>query len=114
MSPFDYTLCDQTVTLYRLRDGMVNRHLLNNCYFVPEAGQKGNLHGKSRLKKFLLIIPGETDMVPGDRIYDGIGPADILWERFLPDTEENVYEIGAVKVCCWNGDLCHIQAKEAP
>ena len=113
MNPFDYTLCNQCVTLYRFRDGTVSRQLLTNCYFAPEAGQKAGLLGKSRLKKFLLIIPGQAELAPGDRIYDGIGPEEIPWASFLPDTEEAVYEIGRVKPCYWDGELCHVQAKEA-
>lgn len=113
MTPLDYSLCCQAVTVYGVREGNVKRQVLENCYFAPETGQKISLPGKSRLKKFLLIIPGEADLQPGDRVYDGTGPETVQWSGFLPDTEALVYEIGAVKSCFWGGELCHIRAKEA-
>lgn len=110
MIPFDYGLCDRTVTLYGLRNGEVIRKVAGNCHFSPEHCQQVELTGKSRLKKFLLIIPENLDVMPGDRVYDGVGPKTVNWTSFLPDIEPRVYEIGYVKPCFWNGELCHVQA----
>ena len=68
--------------------------------------------GKSRLKKFLLIIPGNADVRPGDRIYDGVGPEEIQWQTFLPDLDSRVYEIGSVKPYLWEGEVCHVRAQQ--
>ena len=110
MNPFDYGLCDQTVTLYGIREGALIRQVVQGCHFAPETVQQTEFHGKSRLKKFLLIIPGDGDVRPGDRVYDGIGPESTQWDSFLPDLLAPVYEIGYVQPCCWEGEVCHLQA----
>ena len=110
MNPLDYSLCGQTVTLYGLRQGTPMRKVVEFCHFAPQQEQKSTLTGKSRLKKFLLIIPGNWDVQPGDRVYDGVGPETIAWDSFLPDLVEKVYEIGYATPCCWDGEVCHIQA----
>ena len=110
MNPFDYTLCRQSVTLYRLHDGIVNRQLLHNCYFAPETGQKAVLTGKSRLKKFLLIIPGNREIRTGDRIYAGTGPKEVEWQSFVPALEPALFEASFAKPCFWEGRICHWEA----
>lgn len=112
MNPFDYSLCRQTLTLYGMRNGQQIRKEIRSCYFAPVNLLRTDLTGKSRLKKFLLIIPGQLDVQPGDRIYDGIGPETVEWNSFLPDLSPRVYEIGNVKPCLWEGEICHIQAEQ--
>ena len=112
MNPFDYSLCRQTVTLYGMREGQLHRQVVRSCYFAPAHIQRTELTGKSRLKKFLLIIPGNGDVQPGDRIYDGIGPETVDWGSFLPDLSPQVYEIGSVKPCLCDGEVCHIRAEQ--
>ena len=110
MTPLDYSLCCQTVTAYGVREENVKRQVLENCYFAPETGQEAALTGKSRLKKFLLIIPGDFPLQTGDRIFAGIGPEVTDWETFLPAAVEELYEISFVKPCYWDGELVHWEA----
>ena len=113
MTPLDYSLCNQTVTLYGMREGKLQRKVLDNCCFAPETGEKAELSGKSRLKTFLLIIPGDADLQPGDRVYEGIGPEEVNWQTFVPACSENLYEIGRVKKQLWEGEVTHVEGREA-
>ena len=110
MNPFDYGCLDQTVTIYRQQNGEVFRTVAENCYFAPQMLQKTTMTGKSGLKKFLLIIPGEMDLRPGDRVCEGLGPEQVDWHTFLPDLLSGVFEIDYVKPCIWEGQVCHIRA----
>ena len=110
MNPLDYSLCDQTVTLYRMDQGKLRRRVVTNSYFQPRQTQKRDLYGKSRHKEFLLIIPGQMDLRFGDRVVAGMGPEEVQWETFLPGFTDGVYEVDFVQPCFWEGQLCHTQA----
>lgn len=110
MNPFDYSLCRMTVTLYRNGADGVQRQILENCHLRATQATDTDAAGKSRLKPFLLIIPGEAEVLPGDRAYDGIGPDTVRWEDFLPVLIPRLYEVSFVTPVLWDGTLCHIQA----
>ena len=107
MNPFDYSLCDQTVTLYR-KGG--ERWIIPNAYFSGKLSTHAEPYGKSRTKKFLLIIPGDFPLQTGERVFAGIGPEDPNWEHFIPATVEELYEVSFVKPCYWDGELIHWEA----
>lgn len=113
MTPLQYSLCCQTVTVYGIREGNVKRQVLENCYFAPETGQKAELTGKSRRHTFLLIIPGCFDLQPGDRVYDGIGPEEVNWQTFVPAFTDALYEVGQVKKQLWEGAVTHVEGRQA-
>ena len=108
----DYSLCDETVTHYRRTERGITRQVLEHTRLIRQIADPTEHFGKSRLKKFLLIIPGDVDAQPGDRIYDGVGPETADWDRFLPDLDPRVYEIGQVKPCLWDGEICHVRATQ--
>ena len=111
MNPLDYSLCKQTVTVYRKTGGEILRKLAENCYLSSKCRIATESYGKSMEKKFQLIIPaGEICPEPGDRIYDGIGPEEVDWDRFLPALVPKLYEISFVNPCCWEGKVVHWEA----
>ena len=110
MNPFDYSLCRQTVTVYRQTDGEVRRQVVENCCLHHSCGAATEKYGKSRWKKFLLIIPGDVPLEPGDRIFQGIGPQEVQWQSFVPGLVPGVYEVGYAKPCCWDGAVVHWEA----
>lgn len=113
MTPLDYSLCDQTVTLYGIREGVLLRRVVENCHLAVNRGITESLHGKSRLSRFLLIIPGDYDLRPGDRVYGGIGAEEVNWQTFVPAFTEGLYEIGSVKKQLWAGEVTHVEGREA-
>ena len=108
----DYSLCDQTVTVYGLREGGLQRWVAENCYLVAEPGMTESIYGKSRENRFLLIIPGDVDLQPGDRVYEGIGPETVDWQTFVPAFTQGLYEIGRVKKQMWEDEITHVEGRE--
>ena len=107
MNPFDYSLCNQTVTLYR-KTG--ERRVIPNAYFSGKITTPTESYGKSMEKKFLLIIPGDCPLSPGDRVYAGIGPEQVDLKTFVPAAVPALFEAGFVKPCFWEGSICHWEA----
>ena len=111
MNPLDYSLCSQTVTVYRSSGTEVMRTVAENCCLSRQTSTPQAGYGKSMEKKFLLIIPGNTcPLQPGDRIYDGIGPTAVDWATFLPATVPELLEVSFAKPCYWDGELVHWEA----
>ena len=110
MNPFDYGLCRQTVTIYRKLGETIHRQVAENCCLSVQNSLATEHYGKSRLKKFLLIIPGDHPLQPGDRIYDGIGPDVVQWQNFLPALVSQLYEVSFAKPCSWEGEVTHWEA----
>lgn len=111
MNPLDYSLCCQTVTLYRKTGTGIVRRVLENCSLSRSCSVPVTDYGKSMEKKFLLIIPGnDFPPAPGDRVFDGVGPAKIDWETFLPAAVPELMEVSTVKPCQWDGEIVHWEA----
>lgn len=110
MNPLDYSLCDRTVTVYRKTDAGITRQVAGNCHLSGTVTVPTESYGKSGLKTFLLIIPGDFPLRPGDRIYDGIGPETVDWQRFVPALIPQLYEISFARPCFWEGQIAHWEA----
>lgn len=111
MNPLDYSLCCQTVTVYRKNGARITRQVAENVLFSCQRSAPTENYGKSMEKTFLLMIPGdEIPLQPGDRIFDGIGPEEVQWERFLPAMVPELFEVSFAKPCCWDGETVHWEA----
>lgn len=110
--PLDYSLCAQTVTLYRLCDGQVLRQVLPRVFYQWQQRSAVTQFGEQEDRLFILIVPGAVTLLPGDRIYDGEGPAltQDQWQGFLPVHVPGLSQIAYVKPCYWEGRLCHTEA----
>lgn len=112
MCPLDYSLCNQTVTVYRLEGGSVKRQVFHNAHYQYTVHQVMDQQGRRQETKCLLLLPGEADLQPGDRVYDGIGTelTTEKWKHFLPVTVTGLSEISYVTPYFWDGQLCHTEA----
>ena len=110
MNPFDYSLCSQTVTVYRKAGEAISRQVAENCYLSCNNSTPTEAYGKSMEKRFLLIIPGDLPLQPGDRIFHGIGPEKVEWQTFVPAAVPELYEVSFVKPCVWDGEITHWEA----
>lgn len=108
----EYPLCEQTVTVYRLCDGTVQRQVFPGCYFRREMHCAQDTQGLRKSRSFLLVLPGENPIYPGDRIYDGEGPAvtPAEWPDFTPEKVPGLVVAQYVKPFHWMGKLCHFEA----
>ena len=109
--PLDYGFCDRVVTVYRMERGKLQRYVAENCYYVWQDQQVQDVNGTHVERKFLLIMPGEDQRVfAGDRIYDGVGPKDVDWPRFLPELVPGLSQVEYVRPWYWGGGICHVEA----
>lgn len=111
--PVDYSMCCQTVTVYRKTDDGVLRTELPGCFLQWQEAVSYGLLGRQAERKFLLIQPGQCQQVfPGDRVLEGIGPeitAD-QWPGFIPERVAGLGEIAYAEVFVWQGSYCHTEA----
>ena len=108
-----YRFCDRTVTIYRLENGTVQRLVAENCYYFWQTKQVRDATGTRQNTKFLLIMPGATQRVfPGDRIFDGVGPAITAedWPRFVPALIPGLGQVAYTRCCWWDGEVSHVEA----
>ena len=111
--PVDYSLLEQTATVYRLFGGQVERRVCTGVYLQMESAVTCDEEGLEHQRKFLLILPGEdVVLAPGDRVYDGIGPEITTqqWSSFIPVRVPGLGQIRYVKPYYWQGVLCHTEA----
>ena len=81
-----YSLCRDTVTLYRLCGDEVRRWALDNCFLQMGEKLVEDSYSPQLQRNFLLIVPPEQQVLPGDRVIDGPGPQVGLaqWDGFIP------------------------------
>lgn len=109
--PLDYSLCDKTVTVYRMENGKLQRLVVEGCYYVWQVGQETDALGTRQITRFLLIMPGSCQRVfPGDRIYDGVGPEEVDWPTFLPTNVPGLSQVAYTRPTWWAGSICHVEA----
>lgn len=111
--PVDYSICSQTVTVYRAAPDGVIRTELPGCFLLWQEEMSYGQLGRQQVRKFQLIQPGECQQVfPGDRVMEGIGPeiTKAEWPRFVPELVEGLGEVAYAKVYRWQGQYCHTEA----
>lgn len=102
-----HPLCDQTVTLYSATPQGVQRRVVRDCFYhwqrqlTPEGLEQTS---------FLLVLPAGQTVQPGDRVYDGIGPEQVVWEAFLPVNTPGLSQVAYVTPYYFRGSLHHIEA----
>ena len=105
--PFPMELCDRVVTLYRLRKGQVLRQVTKAFYHYKDVQLEDRF-----CREFLLVLPEEIPLLPGDRVFDGVGPEAVDWETFLPVTVPGLSQIGRVSPYRFREKFHHIEATQ--
>ena len=103
--PFPMELCDRVVTVYRPRQGQVLRQVTRAFYHHKDVWSEDRF-----CREFLLVLPEELSLLPGDRVFDGVGPETVDWESFLPVTVPGLSQVGAVAPYRFRGQFHHIEA----
>lgn len=113
MNPMDYSLCRDTVTLYRRQEHGVFRQVLEHAFLSWEERTVTDTLGTRKGTDFLLILPGkEQTVLPGDRVFPGIGPELETgdWESFLPCAVPGLGQVDYVRRYRLDGQICHTEA----
>ena len=107
--PLDYSLCQMTVTVYH-REGLT-RQVIEGVHYEFTSRQEvtGGIQRKSR--GFLLVVPGEVELLPGDKVLLGIGPEITGWDDLLPETCDTLGIVTSVQPRYYQGRLVHTEAR---
>lgn len=116
-SPFNYTLCDQTVTVYRADNTngfkCTKKVYEKKAFLDFKKAVSVDKTGSKELNNFLLVIVGNADLKPKDKVLLGVG-ADITsreeWAKFIPSTQANLVVIESVDPKYYNNEICHVEA----
>ena len=111
--PVDYGMCCQTVTVYRKKGDAIERTVVPGCFLQWKEETEDNSTGRRQERKFLLIQPGQRQMIfPGDRVLEGVGPEITLeeWAGFLPALVPNLGEAAYAEGFWWQNTFCHTEA----
>lgn len=112
--PVDYRMCNQTVTVYRIKDGKYIRTVYNKAFLDHKKTKTVDNTGSKEANSFLLVIPGTEQCVfVGDKVYDGVGPeiADRdAWAKFIPANVPGLVVVSYADPKKWNGQIVHTEA----
>ena len=110
--PFDYSLCDQTVTVYRKLGTQISRKVISGCYYRWWEQKKIDELGVRQEVKGVLIVPGNENIINmGDRVIPGEGPqlTSATYATLIPGSVSGVTEINYAAPCYWEGKICHTE-----
>ena len=114
-SPVDYSLCNQTVTVYHW-DGKdtYTRKVFTDAFLDFKKTQNVDKTGSSEAKGFLLVIPGPSVPVAvGDKVLLGEGPEIATreaWASFIPAKVPGLVVVKYVDPKYWHGSIVHTEA----
>lgn len=114
-SPVDYSLCDQTVTLYHWDGGTgYTRKVIHNAFLDFRKNQSVDKTGSKEVNAFLLVIPGASVPVSvGDKVLHGEGPEIATreeWAAFIPAKVDGLGVVKYVDPKYWRGSVVHTEA----
>ena len=115
--PLNYTLCNQTVTVYRAsHDGEFSctKTVYDKKAFLDfKKVVSTDKTGSKEVNSFLLVIKGNADLKPKDKVLYGVGE-DIKtreeWAKFIPSSRAGLVVIETVDPKYYNGEICHVEA----
>lgn len=116
-APLNYALCDQTVTVYRASyddEFSCTKTVYDKKAFLDfKKVVSVNKTGSKEVNSFLLVIKGNADLKPKDKVLLGVGE-DILnreeWAKFIPSNRAGLVVIETVDPKYYNGEICHVEA----
>lgn len=106
--PLDYSLCCMTVTVYG-ENG--SRRVLRGVHHEQTREQSTALGAQDCTTDFLLVIPGEDPIAPGDKVLPGIGPENLPWEALNAPAFPGLGIVRTVKPRFFMGTPCHTEAR---
>ena len=114
-SPVDYSLCNQTVTVYHWDGkGTYTRKVFTDAFLDFKKTQNVDKTGSSEVNGFLLVIPGPSVPVSvGDKVLLGEGPEIATreaWASFIPAKVPGLVVVKYVDPKYWHGSIVHTEA----
>lgn len=112
--PVNYSLCDQTVTVYHKDGDKYTRTVYDRAFLDFRKTQTTDKTGSKESNSFLLVIPGDTQAVfVGDKVLLGEG-AEIRsreeWVALVPVKVPGLVVVDYVDPKYWRGRIVHTEA----
>lgn len=110
--PLDYTLCNQTVTVYHRET--LERTVVENAYYDFRQEETVNDGQADTAVRFTLVVPGRLDIQPGDKVLPGRGSAleeRAQWMRLTAGAVSGLGIVKSVSYKYWNDTVCHTEIK---
>lgn len=113
--PVDYRLCKQTVTVYHKEtDNAYTRKVYKNAFLDFRKTQSVDKTGSKEANSFLLVIPGDEQMVfAGDKALLGEGPEISTreeWAAFVPAKVPGLVIASYADAKYWGTQIVHVEA----
>ena len=112
--PVNYSLCDQTVTVYHNDGDKYTRTVYDRAFLDFRKTLTTDKTGSKESNSFLLVIPGsEQAAFVGDKVILGEGPEITTakdWTAFVPVKVPGLVVVGYVDVKYWRGQIVHTEA----
>ena len=112
----DFSLCQQTVTLYHYEDGEITRTEYEKAYFEETDKQEIKNTGESGKTEHLVVIPGNVNATPGDKVVLGVGgfpegDSAEWWRYFIPSRVPECVIARSVSQRHWLGNPSHVEIR---
>ena len=113
--PVNYSLCNQTVTVYHWDGGATyTRRVIRRAFLDFKKTENVDKTGSSEANSFLLVIPGQTVPVAvGDKVLLGEGPevsSREEWAALIPVKVPDLVVVRYVDPKYWHGCVVHTEA----
>lgn len=112
--PVNYSLCDQTVTVYHKDGDKYTRTVYDRAFLDFRKTLTTDKTGSKESNSFLLVIPGDAQAVfVGDKVVLGEGPEITTakdWTAFVPVKVPGLVVVDYVDVKYWRGQIVHTEA----
>ena len=112
--PVDYSLCNQTVTIYHTDGKTYTRTVRRDAFLDFKKTETTAKTGNREANSFLLVIPGDSPAVSvGDKVLLGEGAAVSTreeWAALIPAKVSGLVVVQYVDPKYWNGRMCHTEA----
>lgn len=112
--PVDYSLCNQTVTIYHFDGKTYTRFVRHDAFLDFKKTETTTKTGSREANSFLLVIPGDSPAVSvGDKVLLGEG-AEVStreeWAALIPTKVPGLVVVQYVDPKYWNDRMCHTEA----
>lgn len=114
--PADYSLCNQTVTIYHQNaPGSYTRTVIERGAFLEyKKAMSVDKTGSRESNSFLLVVPcSEPCVFMGDKVLPGEGPeipTREAWAALVPAKVPGLAVVQYVDPKHWQGKLVHVEA----
>lgn len=112
--PVDYSLCNQTVTVYHKDGEAITRTVHDRAFLEFRKTLTTDKTGSKEANAFLLVIAGsEQAAFVGDKVMLGNGPEIATakeWTAMVPVKVPGLVVVDYVDVKYWRGQIVHTEA----